>query len=126
MATQASRRGRGANASTNGRSPDKPSRLRMSSWFGVLKRTVAEFRTDNVTDWAAALTYYGVLAIFPALMALVSVLGLIGPSATQPLISNLGKVAPGPAQQIFTKAIENLQSSRGAAGVLFIVGIAGA
>src|SRR5918995_2788846 len=81
---------------------------------------------DNLTDWAAALTYYGVLAIFPALIVLVSILGLVGESATQPLIDNLGKVAPGPAQEIFTNAIENLQGSQGAAGVLFIVGMLGA
>jgi membrane protein len=94
--------------------------------LGVLKRTVREFRADNVTDWAAALTYYGVLAIFPALLALVSILGLIGPSATQPLISNIGKLAPGSAHQIITSAVTQMQHSRGAAGVLFIVGIAGA
>jgi membrane protein len=108
------------------RAPDKPTGLKAGSWFGVLKRTFTEFRGDNVTDWAAALTYYGVLAIFPAIIALVSVLGLIGQSATQPLITNLGKVAPGAAQQIFTKAIENLQHGRGTAGILFVVGIAGA
>jgi membrane protein len=90
----------------------------------TLKRTVHEFREDNLTDWAAALTYYGVLAIFPALLALVSVLGLVGDSATQPLIDNLGKVAPGPAQDIFTSAIKNLQKSQGAAGVAFVVGLA--
>ena len=112
--------------STDARAPEKPTRLGARSWFGVLKRTVREFKADNVTDWAAALTYYGVLAIFPAILALVSILGLVGPSATQPLIQNLGKVAPGPAQQIFTSAIHNLQQSRGAAGILFIVGIAGA
>ena len=115
-----------ASSSANGQPPEKPTQLPARSWLGVLKRTAKEFKADNLTDAAAALTYYGVLAIFPAIIALVSVLGLIGPSATQPLISNLGKVAPGPAQQIFTKAIENLQSSRGAAGVLFIVGIAAA
>src|SRR5439155_1060278 len=74
----------------------------------------------------AALTYYGILAIFPALLALVSILGLIGNSATQPLIDNLGKVAPGPAKDIFTSAIQNLQRSQGAAGILFVVGLAGA
>ena len=42
-----------------------PTDLSGRSWFGVLKRTVREFREDNLTDWAAALTYYGVLAIFP-------------------------------------------------------------
>ena len=84
------------------------------------------FRADNLTDWAAALTYYGIQAIFPALLALVSILGLIGHSATQPLIDNLGSVAPGPAKQIFTSAIQNLQKSQGAAGILFVVGLAGA
>jgi membrane protein len=96
------------------------------SWAEVLKDTVKGFSEHNLTDWAAALTYYGVLAIFPALLVLVSVLGLIGESATQPLIDNLGKVAPGPAQEIFTSAIQNLQGSKGAAGVFFIVGLAGA
>ena len=58
-----------------------------------------EFREDNLTDWAAALTYYSILSIFPATLALVSILGVVGHSATQPLIDNLGKVAPGPARQ---------------------------
>jgi membrane protein len=106
--------------------PETPAKLRKSSWFGVLKRTVTEFKEDNLTDWAAALTYYGILAIFPALLVLVSILGLVGESATQPLIDNLGSVAPGPAQEIFTSAIENLQGSQGAAGIFFIVGLAGA
>jgi membrane protein len=104
--------------------PDGPSELRTRSWFGVLKRTGKEFSADNLTDWAAALTYYGVLAIFPALIALLSILGLVGKSATQPLINNLSAVAPGPGKQIFTSAITNLQKSQGAAGILFVVGIA--
>jgi membrane protein len=108
------------------RAPDAPTGLSARSWGGVAKRTVSEFREDNLTDLAAALTYYGVLAIFPAIIALVSILGLVGHSATQPLIDNLGKVAPGPAKQIFTSAIQNLQKSQGAAGVVFIAGIAGA
>jgi membrane protein len=95
-------------------------------WWPVLKRTVAEFREDNLTDWAAALTYYSVLAIFPALIVLVSILGLVGESATQPLIDNLGTVAPGPAKEIFTSAIENLQGDQGAAGFLFAIGLLGA
>src|SRR3954463_7629769 len=107
----------------NGSAPDSPTKVR---WGGVVKRTIKEFREDNLTDWAAALTYYGVLAIFPALIALVSILGLVGQSATQPLIDNLGKVAPGPAQQIFTGAVQGLHRSRGAAGLLFFVGIASA
>jgi membrane protein len=110
--------------STETRAPSGPTDLPRHAWKGVLTRTVREFKEDNLTDWAAALTYYAVLSIFPALLALVSLLGLIGPSATQPLIDNLSAVAPGPAKQIVTSAITNLQKSSGAAGVLFIVGIA--
>src|SRR3954471_14144742 len=107
----------------DGRPPDTPTDLEGRSWFGTLKRTVREFKEDNLTDWAAALTYYGILAIFPALLALVSVLGLVGDSATQPLIDNLAKVAPGPAKDIFTSAIQNIQKSQGAAGIAAIIGI---
>jgi hypothetical protein len=106
------------------RAPYGPTDLKRRSRVGVLKRRVSEFKEDNLTDWAAALTCYGILAIFPALLVLVSVLGLVGESATGPLIDNLGEVAPGPAQEIFTTAIENLQGSHGAAGVFFIVGLA--
>jgi len=108
------------------RAPDEPTDLKTRSWWGVLKRSVSEFREDNLTDWAAALTYYGVLSIFPALLVVVSVLGLIGESATQPLLDNLATVAPGPAQEIFTSAIQNLNQSQGAAGILFVVGLAAA
>jgi membrane protein len=108
------------------RAAEGPTDLTRRSWWGVLKRSVTEFKDDNLTDWAAALTYYGILSIFPALLVMVSVLGLIGSSATQPLIDNLSQVAPGPAQEIATSAINNLQGSQGAAGVIFIIGLAGA
>src|SRR4051812_16452734 len=106
--------------------PAKPARLSRGAWSGVLKRTVAEFREDNVTDWAAALTYYGILSVFPALLALVSILGVVGHSATDPLLQNLGSFAPGPAHQILENALDGLSGSRGGAGILFVVGIAGA
>ena len=105
------------------RAPDQPTKLRGRSWLATVRRTVKEFSEDNLTDWAAALTYYGILAIFPALLALVSILGLVGQSATQPLIDNLSSVAPGAAKDIITSALKNLQKSQGAAGVLFIVGL---
>jgi membrane protein len=104
--------------------PEEPTDLRARSWWGVLKRTVREFREDNLTDWAAALTYYAILSIFPALLVMVSVLGLIGESATQPLLDNLTEVAPGPGEEIFTDAIKNLNQSQGAAGILFVAGLA--
>jgi membrane protein len=105
---------------------ETPTDLPAPAWGAVLKRTVSEFKEDNLTDWAAALTYYGILSLFPALLVLLSILGLIGTSATQPLLDNLAAVAPGPAQEILTSAIENLQKSQGAAGILFVVGLAGA
>jgi membrane protein len=101
-----------------------PWQLRGSSLTGVLRSTVTEFRDDNLTDWAAALTYYSVLGIFPALLILVSILGLVGESATQPLIDNVQTVAPGPAQEIFTNALENIQDTQTTAGMLFVVALA--
>jgi membrane protein len=67
-----------------------------------------------------------VLAIFPALLVGVSVLGLIGASATDALLQNLEEVAPGPAQEILTNAIRNLQGAQGASGVAFVIGLAAA
>jgi membrane protein len=117
----------GRSEQTNaGAAPEKPRGLPRRAWGGVLKRTVAEFREDNVTDWAAALTYYGILSVFPALIALVSVLGLVGRSATDPLLTNLGSFAPGPAHKILENTLHGLTESRGGAGILFAVGLAGA
>jgi membrane protein len=94
--------------------------------FATFKRSIGEFKRDNVTDWAAALTYYGVLAIFPALIALVSIVGLMGPSAGKSLQKNIAPFAPWPAKSIVSSAISGLTTSRGGAGILFIVGLAGA
>jgi membrane protein len=109
-----------------GEEVEGPTKLPRRAWGGVLKRTFREFREDNVTDWAAALTYYGILSVFPALIALVSIVGLIGESATSPLLRNLGSFAPGPAHKILENALNGLTQSRGGASLLFIVGLAGA
>ena len=106
--------------------PESPSQLRGRSWFGVLKRTITEFKKDNLTDWAAALTYYGILALFPALLVLVSIIGLAGQNTAQSLIDNIAGAAPGSAKTIITNGIQNLQNNKGSAGVLFIVGLLGA
>jgi membrane protein len=103
--------------------PDSPPDLSVRTWGGVLKRTFREFKDDNLTDWAAALTYYGVLAIFPAIIALVSIIGLVGPSATQPLLDNLGRLAPGPANDILSGAIKQVANGRGSAGFAFVIGL---
>ncbi len=106
--------------------PERPTEASGATWWGAVKRTVREFGDDNLTDWAAALTYYGVLSIFPALLALISILGLFGTSATGPLLDNVGAFTPGAAKDIVTAAIENLEKSQGAAGFLFVLGLAGA
>jgi len=103
-----------------------PLELRRSSYPGVARRVWREARADGLTDWAAALTYYGVLSIFPALLALVSVLGIVGASATQPLVDNLTSVAPGPAKDIVTSSLKGLQNSGGTAGAIFVIGLLGA
>ena len=73
--------------------PNRLTDLPKQGWWSAIKRAVAEFRTDNLPDWAAALTYYSVLSIFPALLVLVSIIGLIGPSATNKLIENIQEIA---------------------------------
>jgi membrane protein len=103
--------------------PDQPTELGGKSWFGVLKRTFTEFKEDNLTDWAAALTYYAIFSIFPALLALISILGLVGQSSIDALLENLAAM-PGSAQDIVRSAIENLQKNKGAAGLAFIIGLA--
>lgn len=104
--------------------PDSPAQL--SSKGGVLKRTGKEFLDDNLNDWAAALTYYGILSIFPALLAAVSVLGLIGGNTLDNLLDNVQDLAPGAARDLLSSAIENLQGSSGAATFVFIASLAGA
>jgi membrane protein len=106
--------------------PGKPTSLGMRAWWDVLRRTVSEFRADNLTDWAAALTYYAVLSIFPALVVMVSILGLAGDSATQSVLDNLDQLGPGPANDIVSGAIREISSSQGTAGVALIIGLAAA
>ena len=103
--------------------PDEPTEVPRRGWWAVLKRTVKEFQEDNLTDWAAALTYYGVLALFPALLALVSIVGLAGKDATDTLVENVSAVTSGPAEEVIRGAITNLSRSGGTAGVTFVVGL---
>src|SRR3954469_22819816 len=115
--------------STNGNDrdvPDQPTDLPKEALPTILKRTFKQFSEDQLTTWAAALTYFGVLSLFPMLLALVSVLGVIGPSATQPLLDNLSSVAPGPAKDILTNVLTSLQSNKGGSTVALIIGIAAA
>jgi membrane protein len=109
-----------------GHAPQRPTQLAGGSWWAAVKRTVREFQVDNLSDWAAALTYYSVLSIFPALLVLISLVDLAGPGTIQTLLRNLGQVAPGSVSQILATAIENLRQTRGSAGVLALAGLAAA
>lgn len=117
---EAKREDRGA---PEGAGPESPLELSGTSRKETLKRTFKEFSADQLTDSAAALTYYGVLALFPALIALVSIVGLAGDSLTDDLIANVRDVAPGPARQIVIDTLENLANSQGAAGIAFVIGL---
>jgi len=95
---------------------------------GTLKRTVKEFSEDNLTDWAAALTYYGVLALFPALIALVSLIGLVVSPQTlaKALTGSLTSVIPGAAQGTVDPIVQQLTTRGTPAGFGLIIGLAGA
>jgi membrane protein len=105
----------------------EPMRLRdltARTWRLAFTQTVKEFKADNLTDWAAALTYYGVLALFPALIALVSIIGLVGQSATGPLLTNIDALAPTAAATILKGAVTQVAGGRGSAGLAFVLGLA--
>jgi membrane protein len=94
--------------------------------FATLKRTASEFMEDNLTDWAAALTYYGLLALFPALIAMVSLIGLVGDpkSTTESLTEIVTEIGPATAAETFSGPIESIASNQSAAGFAFIAGLA--
>ncbi|MQA74738.1 MAG: YihY family inner membrane protein [Solirubrobacterales bacterium] len=94
----------------------------------TLKRTATEFSEDSMTDWAAALTYYGLLALFPALIALVSILGLFGDpeTTTREITDIVTQIGPSSAADTFSGPIESITSNRSSAGILFVVGLAAA
>jgi membrane protein len=91
----------------------------------TFKRALAAFREDELTDWAAALTYYGLLSLFPALIALVSIVGLVGdPQATtRNVVEVIEEIGPSSAAETFTGPVESIASSRGTAGVAFVLGL---
>jgi membrane protein len=93
--------------------------------FGVVRRTLTEFSEDQLTDQAAALTYYGLLAMFPALIALVSVVGLFADpqETTQTITEIVTNIGPSSAAQTFAGPIQSITSNESAAGILFVVGL---
>jgi len=107
--------------------PDHPGELGGRSWFAILKRTVREFQDDNLTDWAAALTYYSVLSLFPMLIALVSVLGLVGSAhSVTSLIDSLNSVGLSSIAKSIQEPLNEVVANRHTAGILFVVALGAA
>jgi len=106
------------------RKPDGPSDLSKPSWMGILKRTVVEFKQDDCTDWAAALTYYGVLAMFPALIALTSLIGLVGDprKTTDALLGIVDALGPSSAVDTFAEPVRQVAQNQ-SAGLALVLGL---
>ncbi|AAZ54289.1 ribonuclease BN [Thermobifida fusca YX] len=111
-------------AGTGAAVPESPAELPATSWWASLKRTVVEFKEDNLTDLAAGLTYYAVLSIFPALLVLVSLLGLAGQSATDTISDQLSAVAPDETVEIVTGVLTNLQANQATASLVGLLSLA--
>ena len=94
-----------------------------AGWIEILKRSVKQFKHDDIPDRAAALTYFGVLAIFPGMLVLVSILGMLGQSTTNSLLDNVGQIAPGGVKTFLTGVIDQVQGKAGAASVAAVLGI---
>ncbi|HWU11450.1 MAG TPA: YihY/virulence factor BrkB family protein [Streptomyces sp.] len=120
------RAGAGPDPQVEHDAPDTPTEVGRASWAAVLRRTLKEFKGDELTDRAAALTYYGILALFPALLVLVSLLGIAGRSTTRTVLENIQKLAPGAARDVFANAVDQLQTSSGTGWVMAVVGLVAA
>jgi membrane protein len=86
---------------------------------------VREFSEDDLTDRAAALTYYTILSIFPALVVLISILGLLGqnPQTTNALLKVIDDVGPSSAVDTFRGPIQHLVTNKSGASVLLFIGL---
>ncbi|MHA7284047.1 YihY/virulence factor BrkB family protein [Arthrobacter sp. TMS2-4] len=109
------------------RKPDDPKDVKKPAWKYVFKRSINEFGKDQCTDLAAALTYFAVLAIFPGILALMSLLGLFGQAqaTTDQVMGIIEQFAPQQALDTIEPIITNLASSQ-AAGLTFVIGLLGA
>ena len=109
-------------------SPAGPTDLPARTWKYVLRTTARQFSSDQCTDLAAALTYYSVLALFPAVIALLSLVGLFGQGqrTVDTLLQILSDLGVSSATNTFEKVLQSLVDGQQAAGVAFVVGLAAA
>ena len=109
--------------STTADAPSTPSELPAHSWWAALKRTVKAVQDNQLMDWSASLTYYAVLSVFPGLIVLTAVVGLLGPDATRMLIDSINSIDFGQGRDLLVGAIQNAHT---AAGPLAVIGLLGA
>ncbi|GAA2737601.1 YihY/virulence factor BrkB family protein [Pedococcus aerophilus] len=109
-----------------GNEPESPTDVTKESWRYVVRKTFREFSRDQCTDLAAALTYYAVLALFPAMIALLSLVGLFGQGqqTVDTLLGILRDVGAGSAAQTLEPTLQSLAGRSSAAGVAFVLGLA--
>src|ERR1700685_3267164 len=100
--------------------PQRPTDLDHGSWLAAARRTLREYKADDLQDRAAALTYFGIQSIFPGLLALVSLLGILGRVQTQSLGANLSSVAPPSVRKFIQSDVAHLQHDHAAAGIIGI------
>ena len=115
---------RTAPAPDDPRKPDSPTEVTKPSWLYIARKTLREFTKDQCPDLAAALTYYSVLSVFPALLALVSLLGIFGQAekTTAALLEIVQGFAPADTVKAIRQPIEQLTSSS-TAGFTLVIGI---
>ena len=108
--------------------PQKPTDLDARSWWETLKRSVTQTKANGLTDWAASLTYYSLLALFPALLVLVALVGVFGehPRTTNALLDIVDRMGPESTVDTLRDPIEGVVRSKGGAGALLGVGLVGA
>ena len=109
------------------RKPDSPTDLTQRSWWFAVKQAWAEFKRDQCTDLAAGLTYYAVLSLFPALLALISLLGVFGQgeSTTETLLELIERIGQADAVDQLRDPITQMTET-GAAGFALVFGLLGA
>ena len=107
--------------------PDSPTDLRKRSWFYVARKTAREFSGDQCTDLAAALTYYSVLALFPAAIAILSLVSLVGqgPSTVDTLLGILRDIGASSAADTLEPTLTQLSKAQNS-GLALIIGLAAA
>ncbi|MCX4862193.1 YihY/virulence factor BrkB family protein [Streptomyces canus] len=92
------------------------------AWRTALRRTPAALWSEDATDWAAALTYYAVLTIFPALLVTLSVIGLAGTPGTQHLVDQVAAVVPARSRPAILRALESMAGQQAPARLLAAFG----